>query len=94
MTQARRALVHRQISLAQGGAPHSGSMLEQVPTLAQTSGIKFEPVRDAYGAGWNIRAFLPDGRRPFVLGFESEAAARAWIEHAAVAWARKYAVGG
>ena len=69
---------------------HSGCMLEQIPTAEQASSIKFEPVRDAYGAGWNIRAFLPDGRRPFVLGFESEAAARAWIERAAMAWARRY----
>ena len=59
-------------------------MQEQMPT------VQFEPVRDSSGAGWNIRATLPDGRRPYVLGFESEAEARRWIELAAMPWLQRY----
>lgn len=59
-------------------------MQEQKPTA------QFEPVRDAHGTGWNIRVIVPDGRRPFVLGFETEAKAREWIEHAAQSWFEQY----
>ena len=66
-------------------------MQEQRPTAPPTRDARFEPVRDAHGGGWNIRASLPDGRSPFVLGFESEAAARDWIDRSAMDWARRYA---
>ena len=50
----------------------------------------FEEVQIKMGPEWYVRVALPDGGRPTLGGFQTEAEAVEWIKHDSGVWLKGY----
>ena len=59
--------------------------------MISTAGkTKFEAVQIKMGPEWYVRVALPNGERPTLGGFKTEAEAVEWIKHESGVWLKGY----